>query len=66
VLANAPSFLKGKKAVIVLAIPRGGVPVAKEVAAALGAPLDLVVTRKIGAPSEPELAVGAVRELSDS
>jgi len=61
-LANALAFLKGKKDVIVLAIPRGGVPVAKEVAAALGDPLDLVVTRKIGAPSDSELAVGAVTQ----
>ncbi len=45
-----------------LAIPRGGVPVAKEVAEAIGAPLDLVITRKIGAPGEPELAVGAVSQ----
>ncbi len=45
---------------IVLAMPRGGVPVAAEVAAALGAPLDLVLVRKIGVPSQPELAMGAV------
>lgn len=45
---------------LVLAIPRGGVPVGCEVAKALGAPLDLVLVRKIGAPSQPELAVGAV------
>jgi putative phosphoribosyl transferase len=44
----------------VLAIPRGGVPVGFEVARALGAPLDLVLVRKIGAPEQPELAVGAV------
>ncbi len=55
-------FLKGKKNVIVLAIPRGGVPVAKEVADRIGAPLDLVITRKIGAPGQPELAVGAVSQ----
>jgi putative phosphoribosyl transferase len=61
-LASAMTFLKGTKDLIVLAIPRGGVPVAKEVAMALGAPLDLVVTRKIGAPSQPELAVGAVTQ----
>jgi putative phosphoribosyl transferase len=61
-LASALTFLKGTKGLIVLAIPRGGVPVAKEVARALGAPLDLVVTRKIGAPSQPELAVGAVTQ----
>jgi len=45
---------------IVLALPRGGVPVAFEVAKALGAPLDLVLVRKIGAPLQPELAVAAV------
>jgi putative phosphoribosyl transferase len=45
---------------LVLGIPRGGVIVAAEVAAAIGAPLDVVVTRKIGAPGNPELAVGAI------
>jgi len=45
---------------IVYALPRGGVPVAAEVAAALDAPLDLVLVRKIGAPYQPELALGAV------
>ena len=45
---------------IVLGIPRGGVPVAAEVADALGAPLGVVVARKIGAPDQPELAIGAV------
>ncbi len=45
---------------VVYALPRGGVPVAAEVAAALGAPLDLVLVRKIGAPGQPELALGAV------
>jgi predicted phosphoribosyltransferase len=45
---------------IVLALPRGGVPVAAEVAQALGAPLDLVLVRKIGVPFQPELAMGAV------
>jgi predicted phosphoribosyltransferase len=47
---------------IVLAIPRGGVPVAAEVARALGAPLDVAVGRKLGAPGRPELGVGAVGE----
>lgn len=47
---------------IVLAIPRGGVTVAYEVAKALKAPLDLIIPRKIGAPGNPELAIGAVTE----
>lgn len=50
---------KGQEAVI-LAIPRGGVIVAVEVQKALGAPLDLVIPRKIPAPGNPELAIGAV------
>jgi predicted phosphoribosyltransferase len=45
---------------VVLALPRGGVPVAAEVAAALDAPLDLVLVRKLGVPIQPELAMGAV------
>jgi predicted phosphoribosyltransferase len=45
---------------VILALPRGGVPVAAEVAAALEAPLDLILVRKIGVPSQPELAMGAV------
>lgn len=45
---------------VILALPRGGVPVAAEVAERLGAPLDLVLVRKIGAPMQPELAMGAV------
>ena len=45
---------------VILALPRGGVPVAAEVAAALDAPHDLVLVRKIGVPSQPELAMGAV------
>jgi len=47
---------------IVLALPRGGVPVAAEVAAALVAPLDLILVRKIGVPFQPELAMGAVAD----
>ncbi|MBB4004525.1 phosphoribosyltransferase [Aurantimonas endophytica] len=46
--------------VVVLALPRGGVPVAAEIATALDAPLDLVLVRKIGVPDQPELAMGAV------
>jgi predicted phosphoribosyltransferase len=45
---------------VVLALPRGGVPVAAEIARALDAPLDLVIARKIGVPMQPELAMGAV------
>jgi len=47
---------------VVLAIPRGGVPVAAEVARALQAPLDVAVVRKIGAPGNPEFAIGALAE----
>jgi putative phosphoribosyl transferase len=46
--------------VVLLALPRGGVPVAAEVAAMLGAAIDLVLVRKIGVPSQPELAMGAI------
>jgi putative phosphoribosyl transferase len=48
--------------VVVLGLPRGGVPVAFEVARALDAPLDVIVVRKIGVPWQPELAMGAVGE----
>ncbi len=48
--------------VLVLALPRGGVPVAAPVADALGAPLDVLVVRKIGVPWQPELGVGAIAE----
>src|SRR5680860_401893 len=47
---------------VVLALPRGGVPVAYEVARRLRAPLDVIVARKIGAPWRPELGVGAIAE----
>ncbi len=45
---------------MILALPRGGVPVAAEVAKALDAPLDLILVRKVGVPFQPELAMGAV------
>ena len=47
---------------VVFALPRGGVPVAAEVAEALGAPLDLILVRKIGAPRNPEVALAAIVE----
>ena len=57
------SALKGVgKDAIVLAVPRGGVVVGFEVAHALHLPLDVIITRKIGAPGNPELAIGAVAE----
>jgi predicted phosphoribosyltransferase len=58
-LAQALASYKDQRPVI-LALPRGGVPVAAEVAAAFHAPLDLVLVRKIGVPVQPELAMGAV------
>lgn len=59
-LAARLAALKGRADVVVLGIPRGGVVVAAEVARALDAPLDVFITRKIGAPFNPELALGAV------
>ena len=58
-LAEALKGYQGSDAVI-LGIPRGGVPVAAEVARSLGLPLDVAVARKLGAPGQPELAIGAV------
>lgn len=55
------NHLRGEDTVV-LGLPRGGVPVAAEVADALGLPLDLVVVRKVGLPGQPELAMGAVGE----
>jgi len=52
--------LAPKPPIVVLALPRGGVPVGAEVARALGAPLDLLLVRKIGVPWQPELAVAAI------
>lgn len=60
-LAARLRYLRGEP-VVVLGLPRGGVPVALEVAQALGAPLDVIVVRKLGAPSQPELGMGAVGE----
>jgi putative phosphoribosyl transferase len=58
-LAHALARYRGRHPVV-LALPRGGVPVAAEVAEALNAPLDLILVRKIGVPNQPELAMGAV------
>jgi predicted phosphoribosyltransferase len=58
-LAKALARYKNRRPVV-LALPRGGVPVAAEVATALDAPLDLILVRKIGVPFQPELAMGAV------
>jgi len=60
-LAERLEFLRDQD-VVVLGLPRGGVPVAFEVAAALNAPLDVVVVRKLGVPFQPELAMGAIGE----
>ena len=60
-LAERLGHLKDARPVV-FALPRGGVPVALPIAEALGAPLDLLLVRKIGAPGQPELALGAVVE----
>ena len=60
-LAHELDMLRGQD-VVVLGLPRGGVPVAFEVAQALGAPLDVIVVRKLGVPFQPELAMGAIGE----
>ncbi|HEU5416351.1 MAG TPA: phosphoribosyltransferase family protein [Streptosporangiaceae bacterium] len=60
-LARRLEHLRGQ-AVVVCGLPRGGVPVAAQVAQELGAPLDVIVVRKVGVPFQPELAMGAVGE----
>src|SRR5438874_7497452 len=59
-LAEKLEDYAGRPDVIVLALPRGGVPVGYEVARALGAPLDVFLVRKLGVPGREELAMGAV------
>ena len=59
-LAGRLTHLTGHQDVIVLGLPRGGVPVAAEVAAQLGYPLDVLVVRKLGVPWHAELAMGAI------
>src|SRR5579863_1351106 len=60
-LARRLEYLRGGD-IVVLGLPRGGVPVAFEVARALGVPLDVLVVRKLGVPFQPELAMGAIGE----
>ena len=60
VLVDLLGAYRGRENVVVLGLPRGGIPVAWEVAAALGAPLDAFVVRKLGAPGHEEFAVGAL------
>lgn len=52
----------GESEVVVLGLPRGGVPVAYQIATALDLPLDVIIVRKLGVPSQPELAMGAIGE----
>jgi len=59
-LAKVLAALKLTPPMVVLGLPRGGVPVASEVARALHVPLDVMVVRKIGMPGQPELAIGAI------
>jgi putative phosphoribosyl transferase len=62
-LARRLSDLRSEEPVVV-GLPRGGVPVAAEVAGALGAPLDVLVVRKLGCPWQPELGMGAIGEAN--
>ena len=57
--ARLPTYA-GRRDVVVLALPRGGVPIAVEVARELGAPLDIMLVRKLGVPGHSELAMGAI------
>lgn len=59
-VAERLEHLAGRSDVVVLGIPRGGIVVADEISRALDAPLDILLTHKIGAPFNPELAIGAV------
>lgn len=61
-LASSLDAYANRTDVTVLGLPRGGVPVAAQVAASLHAPLDVLVVRKLGVPGQPELAMGAIAE----
>lgn len=65
VLATKLVGLKEEKNLLILAIPRGGVVIGKELATRLNCPLDVIITKKIGAPGNPELAVGAVGAIGE-
>ena len=60
-LAGDPAIERGT-GTVVLGLPRGGIPVAYEIARELGAPLDVILVRKVGLPAQPELAMGAIGE----
>ncbi len=61
-LAEKLTKYSSEKDVIIIALPRGGVVVGAEIAQKIGAPLDVIVTRKIGYPGQPEFAIGAIAE----
>src|SRR6516225_5604407 len=61
-LSDAVDLGQWTERTVVLGLPRGGVAVAKEVAAVMSLPMDVIVTRKIGYPPQPELGVGAIAE----
>src|SRR5580692_7639305 len=63
-LAEKLAAYANRPDVLVLALPRGGVPVAYEVANALGAPLDVFIVRKLGVPGYEELAMGAIAPVA--
>ena len=63
ILASKLDSYRRRTDLVIVALPRGGVPVAFEVAQHLNAPLDIVVVRKIGVPGQPELAMGAIASV---
>ncbi len=65
-LAGALGAYAGRSDVVVLGLPRGGVPVAAEIASALHAELDVLVVRKLGVPGHPELAMGAIADVGQT
>ena len=65
-LAQLLTSYAGRADVLVLGLPRGGVPVAAEVATAIGATLDVLIVRKLGVPRHPELAMGAIAAVGEA